>query len=61
MARWIQKAIKHPGALRRYAQRHGMTVRQLIANPPKDASPILKRRINLARTLMRLSKRKKRK
>lgn len=54
--RWIQDAIKKPGALTKTAKRHGMSVSQFIANPPKGISSITKRRIALAKTLRKMRK-----
>lgn len=51
MAKWIQKAIKHPGALTRKAKAAGMSVAAYIANPPKNISTTTKRQIALAKTL----------
>ena len=46
--KWIQKAIKHPGALRAAAKRAGKTIDEYCQNPP---SLLAKRRCNLYRTL----------
>lgn len=54
--KWIQGAIKHPGALTKKAKAAGETVSQFIANPPKNASPQTIRQINLAKTLKKLNK-----
>jgi hypothetical protein len=54
--KFIQKAIKKPGALTKTAKAHGMTVSQFIANPPKGISKKTKQRINLAKTLKKLRK-----
>lgn len=56
---WIKSAIRRPGSLTRYAKQKGTTVAKLVASPPKGASPLLKRRINLARTLRGLRKKKR--
>lgn len=53
---WIASAIKHPGALTKYAKQRGATVAHLLAHPPAGASATTKRRINLARTLKGLRK-----
>jgi hypothetical protein len=52
--KWIQGAIKHPGALTRKAKAAGETVSEFIAHPPKNASAETKRQINLAKTLRKL-------
>lgn len=57
--KWIQKAIKRPGALTRKAKARGMTVAQFIANPPKNITTQTKRQIALARTLRKLSRRRR--
>ena len=49
--KWIQSAIKHPGALTATAKAHGMTVQQFIQHPPAGISATTKRRINMAKTL----------
>lgn len=67
---WIQRAIKKPGALRKYLKRkYGRKaftkkgtikvtfLRKLRKNP--RISTTTKRRINLALTLMRLSRKKR--
>ena len=54
MSKWIQKAIKHPGALTRKAKSAGKSVSQIIANPPKGASTQTKRQIALAKTLRKM-------
>ena len=54
--KWIQSAIKNPGALTRTAKAHGKTVSEFIANPPKGISSTTKRRIALAKTLRKMRK-----
>jgi len=54
--KWIQGAIKHPGALTRKAKAAGMTVSAYMAHPPKGASSTTKRQIALAKTLKKLRK-----
>ena len=52
--KWIQSAIKRPGALTRKAKAKGMTVSQFI-NQPKSTlarlSPLTRRQVALAKTL----------
>lgn len=57
--KWIQKAIKKPGALKKQAKAAGKSVSEYIANPPKGASTTTKRRIALAKTLRKMNKGKK--
>jgi hypothetical protein len=52
--KWIQGAIKHPGALTRKAKAAGMTVGAYMAHPPTQISSTTRRQINLAKTLKRL-------
>jgi hypothetical protein len=65
--KWIQRAIKKPGALTAWAKRHGIQppfsmadlqrlrrIAQRIKNP--EVRTRMLRRINLARTLKRISK-----
>ena len=52
--KWIQGAIKHPGALTRKAKAAGMTVGAYMAHPPKGIATTTKRQINMAKTLKRL-------
>ena len=54
--KWIQKAIKKPGALTAKAKAAGKTVSEFIANPPKNASTETKRQIALAKTLKKMRK-----
>jgi len=59
--KFIQKAIKRPGAFTEKAKRAGMSVqafaRRVLANPDKfDARTV--KQANLARTLSRLAKEK---
>lgn len=52
--KWIQGAIRHPGALTRKAKAAGMTVSAYVANPPKGITLQTQRQINLAKTLKKL-------
>lgn len=58
--KWIQKAIKHPGALRRSAKRGEITKRgtlnlgKMAARAKRTGNTTLMRRVNLARTLRRM-------
>ena len=62
--KWIQKAIKRPGSLTRKAKARGMTplefARKVKANPERYDTQT-RRQANLALTLARLSRRKKKK
>ncbi len=55
--RWIQKAIKHPGALKRAAKAAGMSIDQYCSR--EDLDTTAKRRCALYHTLRKLAKRKK--
>jgi len=57
--KWIQKAIKRPGALTKKAKAAGKTVSEFIASPGKNVSTQTKRQIALAKTLRKMRKRKK--
>lgn len=67
--RWIQGAIQQPGALRRTAKRLGLVrgeeplsqddLDALAARARRQGNPTLLRRVNLARTLRRLARRRK--
>lgn len=67
--KWIQKAIKNPGALRATAKRMGLIkgdeklsasdLAKLRAHAKKTGNTTLLRRVNLARTLKKLSGRRK--
>jgi len=72
--RWIQKAIKNPGALRRMLGiKKGEKIPEEVlkrlaeaevgskvkVNGTKTVTPLLKRRVVLARSLKKLSKKKK--
>ena len=54
MAKWIQKAVKNPGALTAQAKRAGVSLSQFIAHPPKNITAKTKRRIALAKTLRKM-------
>lgn len=52
--KWIQAAIKHPGALTRKAKARGMSVGAFegaVKGNPNGYSTQTKRQVNLARTL----------
>jgi hypothetical protein len=51
MANWIRGAVKRPGALTRKAKAAGKTVAQFTANPPKNASTLLKEEIGFAKRM----------
>lgn len=52
--KWIQGAIKRPGALTAQAKRAHKTVAQFIQHPPKGITATTKRRIQLAKTLRKM-------
>jgi len=54
--KWIQGAIKRPGALTAKAKAAGMSVSAYIAHPPKGIQSTTKRQIALAKTLRRLGR-----
>lgn len=62
--KWIQKAIKRPGALTEKARRRGMSpmefARRVVANPDAYDTRTV-RQANLALTLQKLAKRRKKK
>jgi len=49
--KWIQNAIKHPGALTAKAKAAGMSLAAFEAHPPKNISTTTRRQSNLAKTL----------
>jgi len=60
----MQKAVKKPGAFRKWASERGMSteeaVRTVLANPDRyDATTV--RRANLARIFMRAARKRKKK
>ena len=59
--RWIQKAIKRPGAFRAWCRRRGYekVTKACIDEGKRSADPTIRRRAVLAETLGRLRKRKK--
>jgi hypothetical protein len=59
--KWIAGAIKRPGVLTRKAKAAGMSVSEFIANPPKDITAQTRRQINLAKTLKKLGRQRKKK
>lgn len=61
--KWIQDAIKRPGALTKKAKRAGMSpmgYAERVTKPGSRASTRTKRQGNLAKTLSRLPRKKKR-
>lgn len=56
--KWIQGAIKHPGALSRKAKAAGMSVSAYIDNPPEGITTKTKRQIALAKTLKKLRRKR---
>lgn len=52
--KWIQKAIKNPGALTAQAKAAGMSLSAYMKNPPKNISATTKKRIALAKTLKKM-------
>lgn len=67
MAKWIQKAIKRPGALRKKAQAAGLAKKgkplsrsalsKLKARAKKQGDTRTVRQVNLAQTLKKMSRR----
>lgn len=60
--KWIQKAIKRPGALKAKAKKAGMSLSEYInkvLSKKSKASTRTKRQAALAKTLRKFSKRKK--
>jgi len=61
--KWIQGAIKRPGALRAKAKRAGMSTTayaRKVTKPGSKASTRTKRQANLAKTLAKLRRKKSR-
>ena len=56
--KWIQGAIKHPGALTRKAKAAGMSMSAFTAHPPANISAATQRQINLAKTLKSMNHRR---
>lgn len=57
--KWIQSAIKKPGSFKKAAKRNKMSVAeyaQKVLSPKSKASPTMKRRARLYRTLQKLRK-----
>lgn len=60
--KWIQKAIKKKGAFTKKAKKAGKSVSQYAADvlkPSSNADTTTKRQASLAKTLAKISKRKK--
>lgn len=57
--KWIQKAIKRPGALTAKAKAAGKSISEYIASPPKGISERTKKQIALAKTLRKMKKKKR--
>lgn len=59
--KWIQKAIKHPGAFTKKAKAAGMSVQAYAAKVTKKgstASTQTKRQANLAKTLKKIGRKR---
>jgi len=59
--KWIQDAIKRPGALTKKAEEAGVTVKEYIGKVkanPEQYDERTKRQVNLAQTLGKLRKKK---
>jgi hypothetical protein len=59
--KWIQSAIKHPGAFTKKAKSAGMSVSgyaKKVTGKKSKASATTKRQANLAKTLSKMSKKK---
>ncbi len=54
--KWIQNAIRHPGALTRKAKAAGMSIGAYISHPPRGVKASTKRQIALAKTLRAMRK-----
>ena len=59
--KWIAKAIKRPGALRRKAKRAGKTVEEYCRTLSPKASTRTKRQCALAKTLKKFARKKRKK
>jgi len=60
--KWIQDAIKRPGAFTKKAEERGMTTKEFavqVTENPKEYDTRTVRQANLAKTLSKLRKRKK--
>ena len=58
-AKWIQKAIKHPGAFSKKAEQHDMSTQEFagyVSSHPEKFGTRTERQANLARTLKKISK-----
>ena len=59
--KWIQKAIEHPGAFTKKAEKRGMSTSELaskVTSNPEEYDKTTVRQANLAKTLKKLRKRK---
>ncbi len=61
--KWIQKAIKNPGAFTEWCKRRGYpgVTQECIEEGKRSKDPTTRRRAVLAQTLRRLAKRRKKK
>jgi len=59
--RWIQEAIKKPGAFTEWCRRQGFSgvTRECIEKGKRSSNPTTRRRAYLAETLRKLSKKRK--
>ncbi len=61
--KWIQGAIKHPGAFTEWCKKQGFSgaTEECIAKGKKSKNPTVRKRATLAQTLKKMHKKKKRK
>jgi len=61
--KWIQQAIKKPGAFTEWCRRQGFSgaTKACIEKGKRSSNPTIRRRAYLAETLKRLAKRRKKK
>jgi hypothetical protein len=51
--KWIQRAVKHPGALTAAAKKHGISTREEAERESHSTNPKLRGRGNLAKRFMK--------
>lgn len=53
MSKWIQKAVKHPGALTTAAKRHGVSKLQEAEKESHSSNPSIRARGNLGKRFIK--------
>ena len=59
--KWMQTAVKHPGAFTAWAKKQGLSMSEAIAKGKKSKNPTIRKRANLAATFRKVARKRKKK